>query len=228
MKFHLIAGCIYRGSFEQKMKELFNKTKKYNAIVVINEIHNIFGLGSSDENKFDLSEMLKTEIEEGNIQVIGTTTKDEYDKYFANSALKRRFKKVDVNELDEGLLFSVFEKHINDLCEIYNVTIDNKLNIDKIIDIIINNTKKRCRVYNDRENNPALGISIIEDAFAYVRVYNKETVTIDDFIYAFRSQDRIYETSKNNAVSELEFLKQEKGLIRKRANIIDITSLKRY
>ncbi len=224
---NLIAGCVYRGSFEEKMKELFKKTKKYNTIVVINEIHNIYGLGSSADHSYDFAEMLKTEIEDGNIQVIGTTTEDEYAKYFTNSALKRRFKKVEINELDEGLLFSAFEKHINDLCELYNVTIDSNLNIDKVIGIIVNNTRKRCRLYNDRENNPALGIAIIEDAFAYVRVYNKEVITIDEFIGAFNSQDRIYDTSKLNAIRELESLKEEKSLVRKKANIIDISSLKR-
>ncbi len=223
----LIAGCMYRGSFEEKMKEVFNKTKKYHAIVIINEIHNIFGLGSASEHSFDLSEMLKTEIEEGNIQVIGTTTKEEYEKYFGNSALKRRFKKVEVEELSDGLLFGVFEKTIEDLCNIYNVDFDYNLDITKLIDIIIRNTKYKCRKYNDRENNPSLGISIIEDAFAYVVVNSQKNITIDNFIEAFNAQDRIYDTVKERAINELETLKLNKGMKRVKTNIIDISYLKR-
>ena len=223
----LIAGCMYRGSIEEKMKEVFNKTKKYNAIVVINEIHNIFGLGSSSEHNFDLSEMLKTEIEEGNIQVIGTTTKEEYEKYFVNSALKRRFKKVDVDELSEGLLVSVFAKVIEDLCNIYNIELDKSIDMVKLIDIIVKNTKYKCRKYNDRENNPSLGISIIEDAFAYVIVNNQNSITIDNFVEAFNAQDRIYDIVKERATYELEALKENKEMKRVKANIIDISYLKR-
>ena len=96
----LIAGAKYRGEFEERLKAVLKKVKESNGdiILFIDEIHMIVGAGAL-EGAMDAGNMLKPMLARGEIHCIGATTLNEYRKYIEkDSALERRFQKVQVNE----------------------------------------------------------------------------------------------------------------------------------
>ncbi len=95
----LVAGTQFRGQFESRIQGLINEVKQVgNAILVIDEVHNIVGAGEA-EGAMNAANILKPALSRGEIQVIGATTMNEYRKYIEkDSALERRFQPVIVNE----------------------------------------------------------------------------------------------------------------------------------
>ncbi len=96
----LVAGTKYRGDFEERMKNVISALKSLpNVIVFIDEIHMIMGAGGNTSNSMDAANILKPALGRGEIRTIGSTTYDEYRKYFEKDrALLRRFEKQDVLE----------------------------------------------------------------------------------------------------------------------------------
>ncbi len=95
----LVAGTQFRGQFESRVLGLLNDVKqKGNVILVIDEVHNIVGVGDA-EGSMNAANILKPALSRGEIQIIGATTLTEYRKYIEkDSALERRFQPVMVNE----------------------------------------------------------------------------------------------------------------------------------
>lgn len=95
----LVAGTQFRGQFESRVLGLLNDVKaKGNVILVIDEVHNLVGVGDA-EGSMNAANILKPALSRGEIQVIGATTMTEYRKYIEkDSALERRFQPVVVNE----------------------------------------------------------------------------------------------------------------------------------
>lgn len=99
----LLAGTQFRGDFEKRLKIIMDGvSSEDNAIVYIDEIHNLVGAGATGEGSMDASNMLKPYLENGTVRFIGSTTYDEYKRYFAKSkGLVRRFSRIDVEEPSE-------------------------------------------------------------------------------------------------------------------------------
>lgn len=96
----LMAGTKYRGEFEERLQSLlkFIKAQNGQAILFIDEIHQLVGAGRTD-GAMDAANLLKPALARGELHCIGATTPDEYQKYILNdSALDRRFRSVPVNE----------------------------------------------------------------------------------------------------------------------------------
>ena len=95
----LVAGTQFRGQFESRMKGLIEEIRKAgNIILVIDEVHNIVGAGDA-EGSMNAANILKPALSQGEIQVIGATTFNEYRKHIEkDTALERRFQPVTVNE----------------------------------------------------------------------------------------------------------------------------------
>ncbi len=96
----LLAGAMYRGEFEERLKAVLNRIAKSNGkiILFIDELHLIVGAGKTD-GAMDASNMLKPMLARGDIDCIGATTLDEYRKYIEKDrALERRFQPVMVGE----------------------------------------------------------------------------------------------------------------------------------
>lgn len=115
----LVAGTKYRGEFEDRLKKVIEEI--YNdgqVILFIDELHTLIGAGGA-EGAIDASNILKPALARGELQTIGATTLDEYQKYIeSDAALERRFATVQVNEPtpDEALeilkgLRSRYEDH---------------------------------------------------------------------------------------------------------------------
>jgi len=96
----LVAGTKYRGDFESRVKkvldELINQEK---AILFIDEIHNLVGAGAVNSGSMDASNIIKPVLTQRKIFCIGSSTYEEYNKYFEkDKALTRRFQKIDIPE----------------------------------------------------------------------------------------------------------------------------------
>ena len=96
----LLAGTKYRGDFEKRLKGVLkNMSENPSAILFIDEIHNLIGAGASTAGSLDASNLLKPLLSSGEIRCMGATTYAEYRNFFSkDTALSRRFQKVDIAE----------------------------------------------------------------------------------------------------------------------------------
>ncbi len=94
----LVAGTMYRGQFEERLKRVIEELKSSDAILFIDEVHMLVGAGSAGSS-VDAANILKPALARGELQTIGATTMDEYRKYIeSDAALERRFQPVHVDE----------------------------------------------------------------------------------------------------------------------------------
>jgi ATP-dependent Clp protease ATP-binding subunit ClpC len=94
----LVAGTMYRGQFEERLKKVLQELKGADIIVFIDELHMLVGAGSAGSS-IDAANILKPALARGELQCIGATTLDEYRKHVeSDAALERRFQPVMVEE----------------------------------------------------------------------------------------------------------------------------------
>ncbi len=117
----VVAGTMYRGQFEERIKQLIEEAKNAkNCILFLDEIHTLVGAGGA-EGAMDAANILKPSLARGEIQVIGATTLKEYHKSIEkDAALERRFQSVIVNEPSQEDAVEIlkgiasrYEKHHN-------------------------------------------------------------------------------------------------------------------
>ena len=107
----LLAGTQYRGDFEKRLKMVMDgMVSEGNVIVYIDEIHNLVGAGQTGEGSMDASNLLKPYLEDGRIRFIGSTTYEEYNRYFSKSrGMVRRFQQIDILEPNEDEAVRILE-----------------------------------------------------------------------------------------------------------------------
>lgn len=94
----LVAGTMYRGQFEERLKRVIEELKSSDTILFIDEVHMLVGAGSAGSS-VDAANILKPALARGELQCIGATTLDEYRKHIENdAALERRFQQIQVDE----------------------------------------------------------------------------------------------------------------------------------
>jgi len=94
----LVAGTIYRGQFEERMKRVIDELKGSKTILFIDELHMVVGAGAAG-SAVDAANILKPALSRGELQVVGATTMEEYRKHIeSDAALERRFQPVRVDE----------------------------------------------------------------------------------------------------------------------------------
>jgi ATP-dependent Clp protease ATP-binding subunit ClpA len=165
----LLAGTKFRGDFEERLKGIIkaitSSDDEKGSILFIDEIHNIIGAGSTNAGSMDASNLLKPALSRGTLRVMGSTTYDEFRKFFEkDQALTRRFQKIDVHEpslpdtekILRGLR-SKFEEH-------HHVKYT-----DEIVSLTVNLANKHI---TDRKL-PDKAIDIIDEAGAYARITHK-------------------------------------------------------
>ena len=96
----MIAGTRYRGDFEERMKQVLAELKKKEKVILfIDEIHTVIGAGAVSGGTMDASNLLKPALQTGKLRCIGSTTFEEFKKFFdKDRALSRRFQKIEVLE----------------------------------------------------------------------------------------------------------------------------------
>jgi ATP-dependent Clp protease ATP-binding subunit ClpA len=171
----MLAGTRYRGDFEERLKKVLNEIQKYEkAIVYIDEIHNIVGAGAVSGGSMDASNILKPFLLSGKMRFIGSTTYDEYKKFFEKDrALTRRFQKIEISEpdIDDAIkilqgLKDRYEKH-------HNV---------KYTDEAIKSACELSAKYIHDRFLPDKAIDVIDEAGSFARLNDEtdETITIDE------------------------------------------------
>ncbi|WEV39492.1 ATP-dependent Clp protease ATP-binding subunit [Lactobacillus sp. ESL0680] len=149
----LVAGTKYRGEFEDRMKKIIKEiTKDGKIILFVDEMHTLIGAGGA-EGSIDAANILKPSLARGDIQMIGATTFDEYQKYVEkDQALARRFQQVRLNEPSRAESLAIltglqakYEKFhhvkftkaaLEDAVDLSSRYISNRYLPDKAIDLI--------------------------------------------------------------------------------------------
>ena len=117
----VVAGTMYRGQFEERLKQLIEEAKNSkNCILFLDEIHTLVGAGGA-EGAMDAANILKPSLARGEIQVVGATTMKEYHKSIEkDAALERRFQSVIIDEPSQEDTVEIlkgiaprYEKHHN-------------------------------------------------------------------------------------------------------------------
>jgi len=162
----LVAGTMYRGQFEERLKRVIEELKTSDSILFIDEVHMLVGAGSAGSS-VDAANILKPALSRGELQCIGATTLDEYRKHIeSDAALERRFQQIIVNEptieetieILQGIKGPYQEHH---LVEITDEAIEQAANLsaryvpdrflpDKAIDLI-DEAAARLRMYKSPE-----------------------------------------------------------------------------
>ena len=166
-----IAGTQFRGQFEARMKQIIDECKsEKNIILVIDEIHNIVGAGDA-EHSMNAANILKPSLADGTIQLIGTTTLNEYRKYIEkDSALERRFQPIIVEEPTTSDTIDIL-KGIKSYYETYHkVTIP---------DHVITNLVKMAERYIHDRFFPDKAIDILDEACSKINLNNKDLYNLE-------------------------------------------------
>lgn len=219
----LVAGTMYRGQFEERLKRVIEELKSSDAILFIDEVHMLVGAGSAGSS-VDAANILKPALARGELQCIGATTLDEYRKYIeSDAALERRFQPIHVEEptpeeaikILEGIK-GAYEKHHN--LFITQEAIEAAVNLstryvterflpDKAIDLI-DESASRVRMYRVpqpadireaydklRENREQRTKAIEEDRIEEVAVLREQEEQIQQQLDQLRAGSRDPEES---------------------------------
>ena len=160
----LLAGTQYRGDFEKRLKTIMEGVRNEGrAIIYIDEIHNLIGAGRTGDGSMDASNMLKPYLESGDIRFIGSTTYEEYNRYFARSkGLVRRFQQIDIHEPSIEETIHIVEGLKEKYEEFHGVTYQP--------DVIPYAIKASVRYISDRFL-PDKAIDLVDEAGAYREIH---------------------------------------------------------
>lgn len=115
----LLANTQFRGSFDERVREIIEKVSGEGAILFIDEIHMIMGAGSTTNSQMDFSNMLKPALGRGAMRVIGATTEDEFRKMEKDPAFERRFTKLTLGEPSKEATLKILQ-HLIPTYEIHH------------------------------------------------------------------------------------------------------------
>jgi ATP-dependent Clp protease ATP-binding subunit ClpC len=164
----LVAGTMYRGQFEERLKRVIDELKSSGAILFIDEVHMLVGAGAAGSS-VDAANILKPALSRGELQVIGATTLNEYRKHIeSDAALERRFQPIVVNEpsIDETIeilkgIKTMYEEH-------------HRLSITE--EALEAAAKLSARYVSDRFL-PDKAIDLVDEASSRVRMYKSPAAT---------------------------------------------------
>lgn len=158
----LVAGTIYRGQFEERMKRVIEEIKTTESILFIDEVHMLVGAGAAGSS-VDAANILKPALSRGELQCIGATTLDEYRRHIeSDSALERRFQPVYVDEPSIEETIEIL-KGIRGRYEAHH-------NLDITDEALYSAAHLAARYVTDRYL-PDKAIDLIDEAASRVRMY---------------------------------------------------------
>ena len=216
----LIAGAKYQGEFEERLKGVVKEVvdSAGEIILFIDEIHTLVGAGRSS-GAMDASNILKPALARGELRTIGSTTLDEYQKYFeADKALERRFQMVMVDEPSPAESIAI----LRGLKERYENHHKVRIEDDALIAAV--NLSHR---YITSRFLPDKAIDLVDEAASKLRLeMNSVPEPIDDLNSAIRQKEIEREAIKREGVSakmekleaELKELQEKRDALMKRWN----------
>jgi ATP-dependent Clp protease ATP-binding subunit ClpA len=194
----LLAGTRYRGDFEERLKKVLNALQaEKNAVLFIDEIHTIIGAGAVSGGSLDASNILKPVLAHGKLRCVGTTTHEEYKKYFEKDrALARRFQKIEIPEPTIGETYEILlglrqryqdyhrviypDATLKAAAELSGKHINDRFLPDKAIDVI-DEAGAFARMNAPEKGAPVrIGIEAIEQVVAGIAKIPRRSVSISE------------------------------------------------
>ena len=175
----LVAGTIYRGQFEERLKKVIKEIKESKSILFIDEVHMLVGAGSAGSS-VDAANILKPALARGELQCIGATTLDEYRKYVEGDAsLERRFQPIFVDEPSVDETIEIL-RGIKDRYEAHH-----KLHIT---DEALRTAAYLASRYVPDRYMPDKAIDLMDEAASRVRMYKiPSTISLKDSLNDLKS-----------------------------------------
>ena len=204
----LVAGTMYRGQFEERLKRVIDELKNTQAILFIDEIHMLVGAGSGG-SAVDAANILKPALSRGEIQVIGATTTEEYRRNIEKDpALERRFQSVSVGEPS-------VEETVEILRGIRSKYEDHHQLV--ITDDALEAAAELSKRYISERFLPDKAIDLIDEAASRVRMYKSpRAAQSNEMIRQLRDvwKDQMLATEQNDK-NRLEKLQNQETSLRK-------------
>ena len=189
----LVAGTKYRGDFEERIKRVVEEMlKKEKAILFIDEIHTLVGAGSVSGSALDASNLLKPALTSGKLRCIGSTTHEEYGKFFdKDRALSRRFQKIDINEPSEDDAIKILTGLKNKYEDYHHVHYSDEA---------VKGAVRLSAQYITEKRLPDKAIDVIDEAGSFARIesYKKK----EKESKAARDENTAGENSVNESAEE--------------------------
>ncbi|MBL1071125.1 ATP-dependent Clp protease ATP-binding subunit [Lactobacillus kitasatonis] len=213
----LVAGTKYRGEFEDRMKKILDEIAKDGKVILfVDEMHTLIGAGGA-EGAIDASNILKPSLARGDIQMIGATTFDEYQKYIEkDQALARRFQQVHLNEPSRKDALAILQGLKPKYEKFHHVTI-SKASLEDAVDL-------SSRYISDRFL-PDKAIDLVDEASAAVKIRNN--VGSNDKLVQINDKIKKLIDQKNEAAASQNFVKaaqlqdEQNNLQAQRKKLID-------
>ena len=205
----LVAGTMYRGQFEERLKRVIEELKSSDTILFIDEVHMLVGAGSAGSS-VDAANILKPALARGELQCIGATTLDEYRKHIeSDAALERRFQQIQVDEptieetieILQGIKYPYQEHH----------------NVEITDDAIETAAHLSARYIPDRFL-PDKAIDLIDEAAARLRMYKSPEAAA-----VRRVMDELEELSDEIELAEVAGDIDEAATLKNRRESLDVT-----
>ncbi|MDO5017409.1 MAG: ATP-dependent Clp protease ATP-binding subunit [Porphyromonas sp.] len=232
----IVAGSMYRGQFEERMKGIIAELKAHQEIILyIDEIHTLMGSGNS-QGGLDAANILKPALSRGEIKVIGATTLEEYRKTIEkDGAMERRFQKVVVEAPDADETLKILKKLQPKYEEHHHVTytdealqaavrltdqyITDRFFPDKAIDAI-----DEAGAYTFMTFQKPVDLSQFEEKIRQARAEKQKAVSESDYELAIKYRD-----AENDAEAELaEFkAKLQRGEMVSEPIVVDVEQVKK-
>ncbi len=205
----LIAGTIYRGEFEARLRQVIEEAvRDPHIILFIDELHNIVGAGSN-QGTMDAANILKPPLSRGQIRCIGATTPSEYKKYIENdAALERRFQPVIANEPTAEDTVSILEGIKENYENYHHVSISQEA-VKAAVDLSLR--------YITSKFLPDKAIDLLDETAAAKQLSSKSTTHDSKISRLERRLEKIILAKENAAQSDkfdaaVKFKKEEETL----------------
>lgn len=159
----LLAGTRYRGDFEERLKQVIRELEGQEKVILfIDEIHTLVGAGAVSGGSMDASNLLKPALQRGKLRCMGSTTYEEYNKYFEKDrALSRRFQKIEITETTIEETLTIL-RGLKGVYESYHSVEYTEEALTAAVDL-------SSQYINDR-HLPDKAIDVIDEAGAFMRM----------------------------------------------------------
>ncbi|MDY0124602.1 MAG: ATP-dependent Clp protease ATP-binding subunit [Anaerolineaceae bacterium] len=162
----MVAGTMYRGQFEERLKRVIDELKSSGDIVFIDEVHMLVGAGSAGSS-VDAANILKPALSRGELQVIGATTANEYRKNIeSDAALERRFQPIVVDQPSVEETIEILHGLRPNYEEHHRLTISDEA---------LEAAAKLSARYVTERFLPDKAIDLVDEAASRVRMYKSES-----------------------------------------------------
>ena len=194
----LLAGTRYRGDFEERLKKVLAVLQdEKNAVLFIDEIHTIIGAGAVSGGSLDAANILKPVLALGKLRCIGTTTHEEYKKYFEKDrALSRRFQKVEIPEPTVAETYDILlglrrryeeyhqvtfaDEALNAAAELSGKYINDRFLPDKAIDVIDEAGALAHMNAAEKAGPITIGIDAVEQVVSRIAKIPRRSVSVSE------------------------------------------------